>query len=41
MIQFRTVDLDEVQIHYAEAPGPDRPWSFFTELPARMPVFCR
>jgi pimeloyl-ACP methyl ester carboxylesterase len=21
-IQFRTVDLDEVQIHYAEAPGP-------------------
>ena len=22
MIQFRTVDLDEVQIHYAEAPGP-------------------
>ena len=22
MIQFRTVELDEVQIHYAEAPGP-------------------
>ena len=22
MIQFHTVDLDEVQIHYAEAPGP-------------------
>ena len=23
MIQFRTVELDEVQIHYARAPGPE------------------